>query len=42
MEARVLLSERATLPIGVRFAHARFPYGRRNHWLPYVDFRFVW
>lgn len=42
MEARVLLSQRATLPVGVRFAHARFPYGRRNHWLPYVDFRFVW
>lgn len=42
MEARVLLSEHSTLPFGVRFAHARFPYGRRNHWLPYVDFRFVW
>src|SRR5690606_20511297 len=33
-EARVLLSAASTLPLGLRFSHARYPYGRRNHWLP--------
>jgi hypothetical protein len=41
-EVRWLLSESSTIPLGIRFAHARFPYGRRSHWLPYVDYRFVW
>ncbi len=41
-EARWLLSESSTIPLGIRFAHARFPYGRRSHWLPYIDYRFVW
>lgn len=42
MEARFLLSQASTLPIGVRFAHAQFPYGRQSHWFPYIDYRLVW
>lgn len=42
VEARLLLSQKSTLPIGLRFAHAKFPYGRQSHWLPYLDYRFVW
>lgn len=41
-EVRLLLSRTSTLPVGLRFAHARFPYGRQSHWLPYLDYRFVW
>lgn len=42
MEARLLLSQASTIPIGVRFAHAQFPYGRQSHWFPYIDYRLVW
>lgn len=42
LEARLLLSRVSTLPLGVRFTHARYPYGRRNHWFPYIDYRLVW
>lgn len=42
LEGRLLLSKASTLPLGVRFTHARYPYGRRNHWFPYIDYRFVW
>lgn len=42
LEARLLLSRASTLPLGVRFTHARYPYGRRNHWYPYIDYRLVW
>lgn len=42
MEARFLLSQASTLPLGVRFAHAQFPYGRQSHWFPYIDYRLVW
>lgn len=41
-ELRWLITDDSTIPIGVRFAHARFPYGRRSHWLPYIDYRIVW
>lgn len=41
-EARLKLTRDATLPVGLRFAHAKFPIGRRDHWFPYVDFRLVW
>jgi hypothetical protein len=42
VEARIKLTRDATLPVGLRFAHAQFPIGRRNHWFPYLDFRMVW
>ncbi len=42
LEARIKLTKDSTLPVGLRFAHAQFPIGRRNHWFPYVDFRMVW
>lgn len=42
VEARLLLSRASSVPLGVRFAHARFPYGRSSHWFPYVDYRVVW
>lgn len=42
LEARVKLTRDSTLPLGLRFAHAQFPIGRRNHWFPYLDFRMVW
>jgi hypothetical protein len=42
LEARLLLSKASTLPLGVRFTHARYPYGRRNHWFPYIDYRLEW
>jgi hypothetical protein len=42
VEARVKLTKDSTLPLGVRFAHASFPIGRRSHWFPYVDYRMVW
>lgn len=41
-EARIKLTRDATLPVGLRFAHAKLPIGYRDHWFPYVDFRLVW
>src|SRR5690606_29508465 len=36
------LSDEVRLSVAARWALARYPVGRRTHWLPWLDLRWAW